>query len=70
MEDLKGGQPNETARKKKKRIEMKNLSSRPYTAQETMSEVEDRSEEIQQWPETYLDSIFKSRDITLPTRFV
>jgi len=52
MEDLKGGQPNETARKKKKRVEMKNLSSRPYTAQETMSEVEDRSEEIQQWPET------------------
>ena len=38
--------------KKKKRIEMKNLSSRPYTAQEAMSEVEDRSEEIQQWPET------------------
>ena len=55
MEDLKGGQPNETAREKK-RIEMKkimkNLSIRLYTAEETMSEAEDRSEAIQQWTET------------------
>ena len=41
---------------KKKRIEMKkivkNLSIRLYTAEETMSEAEDRSEAIQQWTET------------------
>ena len=55
MEYLKGGQPNETARGKK-RIEMKkivkNLSIRLYTAEETMSEAEDSSEAIQQWTET------------------
>lgn len=51
MEGLKGGQPNETAGKKK-RAGMKNLSSRLYTAEETKSKAEYRSEEIQQWTET------------------
>ena len=38
--------------KKKKRTGKKNLSSRLYTAEETKSKAEYRSEEIQQWTET------------------